>query len=387
MKNKTVAIIQARMGSTRLPGKVLKPILGQPMLARMIERVKRAKTLDQILIATSTKPQDDSICHLADKVNLHYFRGSEVDVLGRFYQAAKKFSADIIVRLTGDCPLIDPAIIDTVVSRFKTSKSDYVSNVLDRTYPRGMDTEVFSFNALKLAQRLAKSAYDREHVTPFIYTHPRIFHLKNVTAPASLRHPEFHLTVDEPADLKLITAIFRHLYRKNIRFNLSQIITLLDQKPVKLKTQLTAPTDLMLTFSLSNDPLTRQMSFNQHQISLAEHRRWFDRIIQSPHQILLVIKTRVGTNWVPLGQVRYNHRSRQISFSLAQAWRGKKLASPALVQGIRVIKRKFKPSYIVALIKPDNFPSIKTFAAAGFYFDRKTTHHRIACLRYLYSGI
>lgn len=380
---KTVAIIQARMGSTRLPGKVLKPIMGKPMLQHMVERVRRAKTLDQIIIATSTKPADTPISQLAKKLNLACFHGSETDVLSRYYQAAKKFSADIIVRLTGDCPLIDPAIIDAVVNQFKLTQADYTSNVLERTYPRGMDTEVFSFATLKLAQRLARSAYNREHVTPFIYTHPQKFHLGNMIAPKPFYRPDLHLTVDDLADFALVMAIFHQIYPSRPHFALGHIIALLDRQPMRLKTTLATRADLMLAFSLSNDPLTRQMSFSQHQIRLPEHLHWFNRLIKSPNRILLIIQARVGKNWVPIGQVRYDNLSHQISLSLSRAWRGKKLAVPALLQGIKAIKRKFKPSHIVAHIKPDNPASLSVFTSTGFYFDKKTTYQHISCLRYL----
>lgn len=226
-----VAIIQARLGSIRLPGKVLKPVLGQPMLARQIERVKRAQTLDQIIVATTTNPADSPITQLTDHLGISSFRGSETDVLDRFYQAAKKFRADIIVRLTGDCPVIDPAVIDMTVTAFHRQPADYVSNVHRRSFPRGMDVEVVNFKALKLAWRQAKSNYDREHVTAYIYARPKRFKLKTILAPAPLRRPELRLTVDEPADLKLIRQIYHRLYPRKPNFNLQDIITFLDQHP------------------------------------------------------------------------------------------------------------------------------------------------------------
>lgn len=228
---KTTVIIQARMGSTRLPGKVLKLILGQPILARMIDRVKLAKTLDQIIIATSTKSADSAIVRLAKKLNIAYFRGPETDVLSRYYQAAQKFSADPIVRLTGDCPLIDPSIIDQAVTAFKADSYDYVSNVHRRSYPRGMDVEVFSFKALKTAWSTTRSSYDREHVTPFIYNPSNNFKLKHIIAPSGLHRPELRLVVDEMADLKLVRQIYRWLYPQKPQFKLEDILHLLDQHP------------------------------------------------------------------------------------------------------------------------------------------------------------
>lgn len=228
---KTTAIIQARMGSTRLPGKVLKPVLGQPMLARQIERVKRARTLDQIVVATTTNPLDYQICRLADQLDVLCYRGSETDVLDRFYQAAKKFRADVIVRLTGDCPIIDPAVIDMTVTAFHRKPADYVANVHRRSFPRGMDVEVFSFRALETAWKHARSSYNREHVTAYIYARPKVFKFKTILALPQLRRPELRLTVDEPADLKLIRQIYQRLYPQKPNFNLPDIIMLLDQHP------------------------------------------------------------------------------------------------------------------------------------------------------------
>lgn len=228
---KTTAIIQARMGSTRLPGKVLKPVLGQPMLARQIERVKRARTLDQIIVATTTNPLDTPVYRLAGQLGILAYRGSENNVLDRFYQAALRFNANIIVRLTGDCPVIDPAVIDMTVTAFHRKPADYVSNVHRRSFPRGMDIEVFSFRALETAWKHARSSYNREHVTAYIYAHPKLFKVKTMLAPPFLRRPELRLTVDKPADLKLIRQIYRRLYLQKPYFDLPDIITLLDQHP------------------------------------------------------------------------------------------------------------------------------------------------------------
>ena len=226
-----VAIIQARMNSTRLPGKVLKKILGKPMLQLGLERVLQAKTIDKIVIATSTKKADYSIIRLARQLSVPSFRGSETDVLSRYYQAAQKYHAGVIVRLTSDCPLIDPSIIDQLVSTFNKGKFDYVSNVHQRSFPRGMDVEVFSFKALSMTWKKARSAYNREHVTPYMYSHPRQFKIKSVIAPPQLKHPHLRLTVDEPADLTLIRKIYQALYPQNPKFNLQDVINFLIAHP------------------------------------------------------------------------------------------------------------------------------------------------------------
>jgi spore coat polysaccharide biosynthesis protein SpsF len=225
-----VAIIQARMGSTRLPGKVLKPILGKPMLERMLERVKQAKLLDTIVVATSAKKADDPITRLTNKLGILSFRGSETDVLDRYYQAAKKFKADVVVRLTADCPLIDPQIIDRVVSILKSRGADYVSNrSINKTVPSGMDVEVVIFQSLQAAHRQATSSFDREHVTPFIYNHPHRFKLVAMPGRAAKLTREWHLSVDTPTDLKLVRHIYSRLYHHNPEFELRDIINLLER--------------------------------------------------------------------------------------------------------------------------------------------------------------
>lgn len=228
---KVVVIIQARMSSTRLPGKVLKPVLGQPMLARQIERVKRAQTLDQIVVATTTNPLDTPIYRLAGQLDIPSYRGSATNVLDRFYQTAKRYRADIIIRLAGDCPLIDPQIINRAVTTFNSGNYDYLSNVHLRSFPRGMDVEVFNFKALTTAWQKARSAYNREHVTAYIYARPQRFKLQALLAPRAWRRPELRLTVDEPTDLKLIRQIYQRLYPRKPNFNLQDIIILLDQHP------------------------------------------------------------------------------------------------------------------------------------------------------------
>ncbi|MDD1664201.1 MAG: glycosyltransferase family protein, partial [Methanomicrobiales archaeon] len=177
---KTAAIIEARMTSTRLPGKVLLPVLGRPLLDHLIERLKRARTLDQIIVATTTNATDDPVEALARNLGCGCFRGSEEDVLERVLSAAHRFGVDLIVEITGDCPLMDPAIVDILVETYRLNRYDYVSNVLERTYPRGMDTQVFPTKVLDEVARLTDDPVDHEHVSLYIYNHPERFSLHNV---------------------------------------------------------------------------------------------------------------------------------------------------------------------------------------------------------------
>ena len=165
---KVVAIVQARMSSTRLPGKVWADVAGHPILWHVVQRLRRARLLNQIVIATSENPADDAIAQFCEQDGILCYRGSEADVLDCYYKAASLHSADVVVRITADCPLIDPAVVDKVVHRFLDEGSDYVTNNLRYTYPDGLDTEVFSFAALAQAWREAKKPSEREHVTPYL---------------------------------------------------------------------------------------------------------------------------------------------------------------------------------------------------------------------------
>ncbi len=226
-----IAIIQARMGSTRFPGKTLKIIEGKTLLEHLVSRVKRAKTLDKIVVATTDKPEDKAIADAAKKLGVKFFRGSEEDVLNRYYQTAKIFGASIIVRITGDCPLIDPEVIDEVVGFYLKNKNqvDYASNTSPPTFPDGMDTEIFSFKTLERAWREATLKSEREHVTPYIYNHPEIFRTKNVKHKKDVS--ALRLAVDNPEDLALMRKIFRVLCKQNKYFTLEDILKFLDKNP------------------------------------------------------------------------------------------------------------------------------------------------------------
>lgn len=223
-----VAIIQARMGSTRLPGKVLKPILSRPMLDIQLERVRRCCEIKKIIIAISDKAADSAILELSKINSIDCFRGDETNVLKRFYEAAQFARADVVVRLTADCPLIDPQIIDEVIRHYVANypRYDYASNVFPRTFPRGMDVEVFSFDALKQAYENASSDYEKEHVTPYIIKHLRKGSVVRDQSEASRR-----LTVDTPEDFEVIRLLYTALYPHNPSFTLDDILAYMDDNP------------------------------------------------------------------------------------------------------------------------------------------------------------
>lgn len=228
---KTVIIVQARMTSTRLPGKVLKAVLGKPLLEYQIERLRRIESADEIVIATTTNDTDQPIVDFCNRLNLPYFRGSEEDVLARYYGAAIEHSADVIVRITSDCPVIDPGVISSIIGFYIENRNqyDYVSNCLKRTYPRGMDTEVFSFRSLQESFREAQAVPDREHVTPFIYNNPSRFRLANVEYIED--RSKYRLTVDTSEDYELIRRIIGKIYPLNNKFTLEDILQLFQENP------------------------------------------------------------------------------------------------------------------------------------------------------------
>lgn len=219
------------MGSTRLPGKVLRPILGKPLLGYQIDRLRRVKNTASLVIATSQLPADDPIEAFAGSQGVLCFRGNERDVLDRYYRCAQWIGADIVVRSTADCPLIDPDLVEMAIAEFrKRGDCDYASNAtMDRTYPRGLDVEVISFRALEQAACQADAAYDREHVTPFIVKRPdqfRAFSIKNDRDLGMLRW-----TVDTPEDFEFIKRVLEGIYQTNPTFSWKDVLSLLEQYP------------------------------------------------------------------------------------------------------------------------------------------------------------
>lgn len=225
-----VAIIQARMSSTRLPGKVLANIAGRPMLWHVVHRVHQARLIDRVVVATSTKTADDPIVDFCQQEGIKYFRGSEEDVLDRFYRTARHFGADPIVRITADCPLIDPEVIDKVISMYLENDYDYVTNTLRYTYPDGLDTEIISFKALEHAWREAERPRDREHVTPFI-RNSGFFSVLNVENERDLSREEHRWVVDEPRDLEFMREVHAQLGQNSKTFGMREVLALLAEHP------------------------------------------------------------------------------------------------------------------------------------------------------------
>jgi spore coat polysaccharide biosynthesis protein SpsF (cytidylyltransferase family) len=226
---KVLGIIQARMSSTRLPRKVLLDLAGKSVLEHVISRVARANRVSDIVVATTIKKEDLAIVKLCASLGYSVFCGSENDVLDRFYQVARLFEADQCVRITADCPMMDPGLIDQVLHLHQESGSDYTANILEETFPDGEDIEVFTFEALENAWENASLTSEREHVTPYIRKHPELFKLTNLRAPENLAEKRW--TIDNAEDYEFLTRVFKELYHQNPFFGMNDILTLLDLHP------------------------------------------------------------------------------------------------------------------------------------------------------------
>lgn len=228
---KTVATIEARMTSSRLPGKVLLTACGIPMLQHLVNRLRAVPSLDGIVLATTTNETDDTLEAFALKMGINCFRGSEEDVMSRVIGAAASVNADLVVEITGDCPIIDPKIIEQTIRMYHANSADYVSNAHIRSYPDGMDTQVFLLETLKHSASMTEDQLDHEHVTLHIRNHPEIFRHLHLVAPPELHWPELGLTLDEPADYELLKRIIQHFQNTNPLFSCLDVIRLLREKP------------------------------------------------------------------------------------------------------------------------------------------------------------
>jgi spore coat polysaccharide biosynthesis protein SpsF len=229
-----VTVIQARTASTRLPHKVLKPLLGEPLLVRMVERVQAAKLVGPVVVATTPEPEDDPIEALCQTAGFFCYRGHPTDLLDRHYRVGREFKAAAVVKIPSDCPLIDPRLIDRVLAAYldHTDAYDFVSNLHPPTYPDGNDVEVMSMPALATAWREARRDFEREHTTPFFWENPDRFRLYNVTWETGLNYAMTHRwTIDYEEDYQFIKAVYEALYPKDPLFGLADILALLNRRP------------------------------------------------------------------------------------------------------------------------------------------------------------
>lgn len=235
----TLVIVQARVSSTRLPGKVLRPLAGAPMLERQLERILEARSPFELVVATTWDDADQPIAALCERLAIACYRGHPTDLLDRHYQAARDATAAIVVKIPSDCPLIDPDVIDRVLGVFEKhpGRYDYVSNLHPATYPDGNDVEVFTFDALETAWREATRPHEREHTTPFLWDRPGRFRIGNVLWETGLDLSRSHrFTVDYPEDLAFVAAVYQALWRPGrAPFGLDEILSFLAARPALLK--------------------------------------------------------------------------------------------------------------------------------------------------------
>lgn len=228
---KIVATIEARMTSSRLPGKPLLPAAGKPMLEHLVRRLRAVPSIDAIVLATTVNAADEPLVELAERLEIAAFRGDEDDVMQRVIDAAASLGADVIVEITGDCPIIDPEIVEQTIRMFKVHQADYVSNALVRSYPDGMDTQVFRLETLKRSAAMTDSRLDREHVTLHIRNHPRLFSHVHLVAPPEIHWPKLGLTLDEHSDYELLKRIIEHFSAHNPLFSCLDAVRFLRQFP------------------------------------------------------------------------------------------------------------------------------------------------------------
>ena len=233
-KGKVVAVVQARMGSSRLPGKVMKTICDKPVIELMLERLSKSKLIDEIVVATTTLNDDDVIFECAQNLNYSVFRGSELDCLDRHYQVGKKFDAKFVAKITPDCPFIDPEIVDNVINYFLkySDKFDYVSNGHPPSYPDGLDMEIMSLSTLETAWKHSVDPIEREHTTTYIWKNPDIFKIGNVLMPGETNlFTTERWTLDYPEDFEFTKQIYQNLYRDGNIFLMDEILEFLSKRP------------------------------------------------------------------------------------------------------------------------------------------------------------
>jgi len=367
--NKIGCIVQARMGSTRLPGKSLMEINGKPVLGIVLERLNQCKKLDEIVVATTTNKKDLAIEEFCKQNSTTCFRGDEENVLKRFFECAKENSFGTIIRITADCPLIDPKTVDKAVEVFKQGKFDYVSNVALRSFPRGLDVEVLSFKALEKSFKRAKKGFDKEHVTHYIYSNPTEFKIGNVKAEKSLFRPELRFCVDTEQDFKLIKAILSHF---NNLVPIEDAIKFIDQDPelkslsnreeerYRKKTgeinQLTIRPvrleDRQWILNLMNQESVRKNSFNQEKISKQENDAYWEKKLE--RKDFKAYAGIVGNEPVCVARIDKG----KVSTMVDKKWKNKGIA-------FRVLSN-IDLKGCIAEVKPENNTSKKLFKKLGF---------------------
>lgn len=361
----TVAlVVQARMGSTRLPGKVLADLAGRPMLQFMLDRLTELP-VDALVVATSTLDRDRPVAEVAAKAGFTVVRGSEQDVLGRFLAALDQHPCDDIIRLTADCPLIDPELVMATLKLHRERGADYTSNVLPRTFPQGLDVEVARACAIRRASDEAMLPLEREHVTPYLYRNPQIFRLANLSSGDLLGDERW--TVDTPEDLAFVRSVVDR-FGGDHRFGWRAVLDRVGRRfaPPKGQVWLRAAlsSDRRWLQDLRNDPISVAFSGTGRAVGDAEHEAWFSRAMESPG-------TRIWIGEVDgqsVGMVRIDVEAAvgEVSIAVAAAQRGRGVGTALLKRLEDVVGPHPQVDRLCAVIDHENSASVRAFRAAGF---------------------
>ncbi len=377
---KIAGIIQARMTSTRLPGKVLMPMAGQPMLARMLNRVGAATGLDELMVATTTNVEDQPIADLCSELGVRTFRGDEFDVLSRFVGAADACGADAIVRLTADCPMMDPALIDQAIAGFREGGVDYLSNVIRRSFPNGLDIEIFSRQALSLADRYGVSPFHREHVTPYMRTggggafETGDFRVDDFEGPADFSHLRW--TVDTPADF---IAVERLVARLPDTFGWLDAVALCTRDPSLLEGRpCPLPSDVKLRPAVSRDAALLYSWVNEEgslrnkllttgPIPWSDHLDWFAARTADPGSHIWIAEAQRAA----IGQVRITFSAEtpdtgEVDIYVAPQARGAGIGATMIELAVAELQAAARPLTLVARVLPENDASIRLFQKVDF---------------------
>lgn len=383
-----VAIIQARMTSTRLPGKVMADLAGKPLLERMIGRVRRARRLSDVVVATTVNQTDDPVAQCAARLGVRLFRGDEADVLGRMRGAALMTNADPVIRLTADCPMADPAVIDAALTLYERSKADYVSNCNRRTFPDGLDVEVFSARAFEIADREARHPQLREHVTPYMRgNRPDLgsgdFRRADLLADADFGHLRF--TIDTAEDLAFVGGLFARLPDG---FGWLDAVSLATREPHAMRVTQPGPAlsgvglrpatmdDAAVLFRWLNEDDRRASSLGTGApVEWSDHLDWLGRKLGDRNAWMAV----AVYDGIAAGTVRLDREADGlfVSIYVDRAFRGRDTGA-AMIGGAReAAKQKFEAETILARVRGDNPASKAFFERQGFEIGKRMSDHTI----------
>ena len=392
-----VTIIQARMTSSRLPEKVLADICGKPSLQIMLERISMSTSVGKVVVATTINTSDDPIVKLCNKIGYKTFRGDEFDVLGRILQAAESENAEVVVRLTADCPMIDPGVIDEVVTTFSINNHDYLSNTIERTYPDGLDVEVMSINALREAHKKAVAPFLREHVTPYISgKRPDLgagdFRIDQIRFAADFSHIRW--TLDTKEDLQRIRSLvsklpedYHWLQALSIATREPDLLgsTIDGQTTEVLSLRLTVASDVKLLFEWVNTPSSlKNKEKSSAPIEWSAHQNWFNKRLNNPNVRIWIVER----NKQAIGQARveYNNNKLFIDIFIDSLFRGNDYGLKTLKLLIKQCQVIYPDVHLHAIIKNENHPSLNLFRRANFQEVSNDGHGEISYFIYTNSN-